>query len=246
MVDKNTTTLTAAAALTGSELAPITQSGNSRKATTQAIANLASIPFTQLSDAPSVYTTFGLYGLRVTAAEDGVEFYLPSFIGLDDVPATYTGQAAKIVRVNATEDGLEFATAPSGTLPSTTAGDAGKPVVVNATEDGYELGEFPTFVVVADKTADYTLVLTDAGAYIRMDDTVDIDLTVPANATVAFVIGTVIQLRQVGVGQLIVVASGGVTINTVSTLFARAQGSTLSLTKVGTDEWDLTGDLEAL
>lgn len=105
-------------------------------------------------------------------------------------------------------------------------------------------GSAPTEVVVINKTASHTLELSDASGYVRMNVASAHNLTVPPNGTVAFAVGAVIQVRQVGVGQTTVVAGAGVTINTSETLKARKQGSTLTLVKVGTNEWDLTGDLE--
>lgn len=105
-------------------------------------------------------------------------------------------------------------------------------------------GSAPTEVVVINKTASHTLELSDASGYVRMNVASANNLTVPPNGTVAFAVGAVIQVRQVGAGQTTVVAGSGVTINTAETLKARKQGSTLTLVKVGTNEWDLTGDLE--
>lgn len=102
-----------------------------------------------------------------------------------------------------------------------------------------------TEIAIADKTASHTLVLGDAGKYVRMNVGSGNDLTVPTNASVAFPVGTVIQIRQVGAGQTTVVAASGVTINSAETLKLRKQGSSAALIKVATDEWDLTGDLEA-
>jgi hypothetical protein len=99
---------------------------------------------------------------------------------------------------------------------------------------------------INDQSASYTLVLADAGKYVRVDNASANDLTVPANASVAFDVGTIITLRQVGAGQMTVVEDTGVTVNTPETLNLRKQGSTATLIKVGTNEWDLTGDLEAI
>jgi len=100
------------------------------------------------------------------------------------------------------------------------------------------------YVPVVTKTADHILELADRGRYVRMNVAGANTLTVPPNATVAFPVGTVVQLRQAGVGQTTVVAGVGVTINTSETLALRKQGSSASLIKVATDTWDLTGDLE--
>ena len=90
----------------------------------------------------------------------------------------------------------------------------------------------------------YTLVLADAGKYARLNNAAAITLTVPENATEAFPVGTIVNLRQVGVGQVSIVGAGAVTIATAETLLLRKQGSSASLIKTATDAWDLMGDLE--
>lgn len=104
----------------------------------------------------------------------------------------------------------------------------------------------PAALTINTQTDSYTLVLADAlPKYVRMNKGTACNLTVPANASVAFPLGTQIVIRNTGAGQVTIVASGGVTINTSQTLKLRAQHSTASLVKVGTNEWDLSGDLEA-
>lgn len=100
-------------------------------------------------------------------------------------------------------------------------------------------------LTINTRTANYTLALVDAGAYVRMNLAGANTLTVPKNSVVAFPIGTVIHLRQVGAGKTTVSpVDGTVTINTPETTNLRKQGSSASLIKVATDTWDLTGDLE--
>jgi hypothetical protein len=101
-----------------------------------------------------------------------------------------------------------------------------------------------TELTIVNKTASYSLTTAEAGAYVRMNVASANNLTVPTNASQAIPVGAVIQVRQVGAGQTTLVAASGVTINTPETLKLRAQGSSASLVKVGTNEWDLTGDLE--
>lgn len=100
---------------------------------------------------------------------------------------------------------------------------------------------------VNTRTANYTLVLTDAGNYVRMNVVGANTLTVPKNSAVAFPVGTVIHLRQAGAGQTTVSpVDGDVTINTPESYSLRKQGSSASLIKVATDTWDLSGDLVAV
>lgn len=101
-------------------------------------------------------------------------------------------------------------------------------------------------VTVVTKTASYVLALADASSYVRMSAIAPHTLTVPTNAVVAFPVGTTISIRQASIGQTEVVGSAGVTINTSETLKLRKQHSAATLIKVGTNEWDLTGDVELL
>jgi len=102
----------------------------------------------------------------------------------------------------------------------------------------------PNILVKDDTGTSYTYAIGDE--YVRHNNASAISATVPLNATVPFPIGYIITLFQKGAGQVTVVATGGVTINTPETLLLRTQYSTASLVKVGTNEWDLTGDLEAV
>ena len=68
----------------------------------------------------------------------------------------------------------------------------------------------------------------------------------PPNASVAFPIGTVIEVAQCGAGQVTLTAGAGVTVNTAGasgTAKTRAQWSLLTLRKRGTDLWIAAGDM---
>lgn len=97
-----------------------------------------------------------------------------------------------------------------------------------------------TLVINAQVGTAYTLALTDVGKLITLNNGSAIALTVPTNATVAFPIGTQIQLAQLGAGRVTVSGTG--VVGTPSLLF-RAQYSMASLIKYGTDNWLLVGDL---
>ena len=95
------------------------------------------------------------------------------------------------------------------------------------------------------KVADYELVLADAGKLIEMNSGSANEVTVPANADVAFPIGTRIDICQYGAGVTSIVAAGGVTINATPGLNLRAQFSAATLVKRATNEWYLYGDLSS-
>jgi hypothetical protein len=93
------------------------------------------------------------------------------------------------------------------------------------------------------QSASYTLVLADKAKVVEMSVGSANNLTVPLNSSVAFPTGTQIHIVQTGSGQTTVVAAGGVTINSATTLKLRARWSAATLIKRDTDTWVLVGDL---
>ena len=94
------------------------------------------------------------------------------------------------------------------------------------------------------QTASYTLALTDADKLVEMNVATANNLTVPLNSSIAFPIGTKIDLAQYGAGQTTVVATGGVTVRSAGgALKLAVQYSGASLVKIATDEWYLFGDI---
>jgi hypothetical protein len=131
------------------------------------------------------------------------------------------------------------ASSTAGTTNINIGSNAGATSVVNIN------GRLNNPVVTNAQAASYTTVLADAGALIEMNNGSANNLTVPLNATVAYPTGTQINILQTGAGQTTVVATGGVTINATPGLKLRAQWSSATLIKRGTDTWVLVGDLSA-
>ena len=100
-------------------------------------------------------------------------------------------------------------------------------------------------VITNAQTASYTLVLADKGKLVEMLVGSANNLTVPLNSSVAFPIGTQINILQTGTGQTTVVATGGVTINATPGLKLRAQWSYATLIKRAENTWVLVGDISA-
>lgn len=88
----------------------------------------------------------------------------------------------------------------------------------------------------------YTLALTNSGGIIETTNAAAVTVTVPTNASVAFPVGSIVELFQYGTGQLIVSPAGGVTVRAPAGLRTARQYSTLRLRKRATDEWVLSGD----
>ena len=108
-----------------------------------------------------------------------------------------------------------------------------------------ELDKLATTVTANTQTASYTLVLADAGRVVEMNVASANNLTVPPNSSVAFPVGTVIEVYQYGAGATTVVAGAGVTVLSPDTLVLDGQYATVTLRKRATDEWTLDGRVTA-
>lgn len=99
------------------------------------------------------------------------------------------------------------------------------------------------------QTATYTVVLGDASKLVTMSVGSANDFQIPTNANVAFAVGTVINVIQIGAGQTTIkaVTSGTTTISstgaTATAPKLRAQYSAASCIKVATDTWYVVGDI---
>ena len=94
------------------------------------------------------------------------------------------------------------------------------------------------------QTAAYTFVLADRGKMVTVSNGSAVNCTIPPNSSVAFAVGTSIMVAQTGAGQVTMVAGSGVTLRSTPGLKLRAQYSSCTCTKIATDEWLITGDLD--
>jgi len=121
--------------------------------------------------------------------------------------------------------------------------------IVNAdisTTAAIDLGKLAD-ATIDEKSASYTLALTDKNKFIKMNVTTTANtVTVPTNASVAFPIGSQIHIIQYGSGKTQVIpVSGTVTIYATPGTYLRAQYSSATLLKCDTNIWMLMGDLSA-
>jgi hypothetical protein len=103
-----------------------------------------------------------------------------------------------------------------------------------------ELNTLLSLLSVNEQTGTtYTLVLDDAGRCVNRTNASANTTTVPPNSSVAFPIGTVIQVSQGGAGICTISPGAGVTFIKPSTrtYATSAQYETASLHKRGTDTW---------
>lgn len=108
-------------------------------------------------------------------------------------------------------------------------------------ENKAELGEGE---INAQTGTSYTLVLTDKGKLVTMNNASANTLTVPPNSSVAFPIGSEVHWAQIGAGQTTLVAGSGVTVNALDgTLTAVGRYAFGTLKKIDTNVWLAGGGL---
>ena len=91
-----------------------------------------------------------------------------------------------------------------------------------------------------------TTVLTDDGKLITCDNAASIALTIPPNSSVAYGIGTQINIMQLGAGTVTITAGAGVTLRSDgSKLKTNAQYAVATCVKIATDTWVVVGNLKA-
>jgi hypothetical protein len=110
-------------------------------------------------------------------------------------------------------------------------------VANNRWEDG--LASAPLYFVENVRTANYTLVLSDVAKVVAFDSASNLTLTVPLNSSVAFPIGSVVNVYRAGAGEVAVAGASGVTVRNEGSI--QDQHAEVSLRKRGTDEWVLAG-----
>lgn len=113
--------------------------------------------------------------------------------------------------------------------------------------DGTQTKEgVPSRTTILQKTASYTLgALTERDNFIEVDSTSATTITIPTNSTLAFPVGTSIDILQTNTGQVTIAGAAGVTVNGTPGLKLRTRWSSATLFKRATDTWIVMGDLTA-
>ena len=209
-------------------------------------APLASPALTGIPTAPTAAAATNTTQVATTAYVRGEVAALVNSAGatLDTLGeiATALGNDANLSTTLTTSIGLKAPLASPTFTGTVTVGASGI-----AFTDGTQTKQgVPSQTTISQKTASYTLsALTERDSMIEMNSSSAITLTVPTNATVAYPVGTSIDILRVGAGAVDVAAAGGVTVNSTPGLKLRAQWSSATLIKRATDTWVLVGDLSA-
>ncbi len=129
-----------------------------------------------------------------------------------------------------------------GTDTSTTAWTT-SPTVTGTLTAGVAVGQA---VDLDRKTADYTLVLADAGKVIEINSGSSENVTIPPNSGVAFPLGTQVVVVRLGAGAVVITEGSGVTTRSDGDKNKiKSQYSSCVLIKHETDEWYILGNLDS-
>ena len=111
-----------------------------------------------------------------------------------------------------------------------------------------ELNNMATAMVAvnAQTGTTYSVVLSDDGKLVTCDNAASIALTIVPNSSVAFGIGTQINIMQLGAGTVTITAGAGVTLRSDgSKLKTNAQYAVATCLKIASDTWVVVGNLKA-
>jgi hypothetical protein len=103
----------------------------------------------------------------------------------------------------------------------------------------------PSLTTINQQAGAYTPVLADRDKLVEVSSASGVTVTIPTNASVAYPVGTSIDILQTGSGQITIAGAGGVTVNATPGLKLRTQWSSATLFKRATDTWVVFGDLTA-
>jgi hypothetical protein len=167
--------------------------------------------------------------------------------------AYQTGSIA-ISNVTGLGTGVEtfLATPSSSNLAAAVTGETGTGALVFGTSPTITTPTLtdPKINLAFDaETASFTAVLANNGQVVTMDNSSANTFSIPTNASVAFPIGTQINVLQIGTGQTTIqaVTSGTTTIQSTGAAPAapklRARYSAATCLKAGTDLWYVFGDI---
>jgi hypothetical protein len=173
-------------------------------------------------------------------------------IAIDSTVATLTGSQT-LTNKTITSPTI---TTPLLTLDSTTSTTNGRIAWTQATDkisvgDGTSAVEFAssTLLFNAQTGTTYTFVLADKDKLVTASNASAQTYSIPTNASVAYPIGTQINIIQIGAGQVTInaVTSGTTTVSstgaTATAPKLRAQFSSATCIKANTDLWYVVGDI---
>jgi hypothetical protein len=113
--------------------------------------------------------------------------------------------------------------------------------------DGTQTKEgVPSRTPIVQKSASYSLsTLTHRDSMIEVSSASGTTITIPAESSVNYPVGTTIDILQTNTGQVTIAGAAGVTVNATPGLKLRTRWSSATLMKRAADTWVVYGDLTA-
>jgi hypothetical protein len=104
----------------------------------------------------------------------------------------------------------------------------------------------PSITTITAKTDSYTLSnLNERDTIVEISKTSATTLTIPADSSVNYPVGTTLDIIQTNTGQVTIAGAGGVTVNATPGLKLRTRWSSATLLKRAANTWLVYGDLTA-
>ena len=158
------------------------------------------------------------------------------------VTAIATAKSEAIAEVTAVIDGAPNALNTLNELAAALGDDANFASTVTTAL----AAKVDSYTPITQKTASYTLsTLNHRDDLIEMGSSSALTLTIPLNSSIAYPVGTSLDILQTGTGQVTIAGAEGVTVNATPGLKLRTQWSSATLFKRAENTWVVYGDLTA-
>jgi hypothetical protein len=158
------------------------------------------------------------------------------------VTAIATAKSEAIAEVTAVIDGAPNALNTLNELAAALGDDANFASTITTSL----AAKVDSYTPITQKTASYTLSTLDhRDDLIEMGSASALTLTIPLNSSIAYPVGTSLDILQTGAGQVTIAGAAGVTVNATPGLKLRTQWSSATLFKRAENTWVVYGDLTA-
>jgi hypothetical protein len=164
-------------------------------------------------------------------------------VGTDNITAfQFSGAGTITAGTNISVTGTQVSTVNDPTFSGLVTASSGV-----AFSDGTQTKVgVPSVSSFVSKTSSYTLdALTLRDNIIEMDSASATTLTIPADSTLNYPIGSSIDVFQINTGEVTIAGAVGVTVNATPGLKLRTRWSSCTLLKRASNSWIVYGDLKA-
>jgi hypothetical protein len=165
-------------------------------------------------------------------------------VGTDDIDVfQFAGAGSVTAGTNISVTGSQVAVVANPTFSGLVTASASGVAFSDGTQTKVGV---PSITTISQKTDSYTLAsLNERDIIIEINKGSATTLTIPADGTVNYPVGTTLDIIQTGSGQVTIAGAGGVTVNATPGLKLRTQWSSATLLKRASNTWLVFGDLTA-